>query len=355
MEEPPPPPPPPMPKEVPPTPPPELQKAKAGGLWPKEEEKTEEAPPTPAPPTPPAPEPVKEEPAQPTPPLIDLSVSDEKPAAEEKPAAAPEAPRVFHRAQTTVVEAAKPTAPPPPAAAVLQQFQPAQPEIIRQQPPTRVQRSETAPANMLAAVSAPSSSSQPNDDASSRLHARRGAVDNGPGAAFAAFLIAADTPSTIQCFTDLLASTNTPPNAGRAMLETLREKLLPTSSGARRSFLSSSRSGRRVARMPHRPPPRRRAVPCSSALSWEAALSAYDARSSSPCLGTRYSRSSSVRPSHGSMCCTYGIGSRMISPSWASKPSTRASSLRPTMPMSAPHSFSTRSLRSLYCWAFRFV
>ena len=52
-------------------------------------------------------------------------------------------------------------------------------------------------------------------------------MDNGPGAAFAAFLIAADTPSTIQCFTDLLASTNTPPNAGRAMLETLREKLLP--------------------------------------------------------------------------------------------------------------------------------
>ena len=90
--------------------------------------------------------------------------------------------------------------------------------------PARVQRAETAPSNMLAQVT---SSAGPPAAAQPRLNERRAAIKHGPGEAFTAFLIASDTSSTLQAFKDLLATTDTPPNAGRCMLETLRERLLP--------------------------------------------------------------------------------------------------------------------------------
>ena len=51
---------------------------------------------------------------------------------------------------------------------------------------------------------------------------RRDAIDNGPAAAFTAFLIAADTSTVLETFEELLSATGVPANSGRQMLEKLR-------------------------------------------------------------------------------------------------------------------------------------
>jgi hypothetical protein len=94
--------------------------------------------------------------------------------------------------------------------------------------PTRLYHAASAPPKMLAAVEGVDAlRPAPGEPVDSRLAVRRDAINSGPGDAFTAFLIAADTPSVLQSFKELLATTRTPANAGRMMLEKLRERLLP--------------------------------------------------------------------------------------------------------------------------------
>ena len=66
--------------------------------------------------------------------------------------------------------------------------------------------------------------------ATGRLAERRGGIAAAASAedAFAAFLIAADTTSVLESFRTLLGATGIPANAGRGMLEALRQRLLPS-------------------------------------------------------------------------------------------------------------------------------
>ena len=62
------------------------------------------------------------------------------------------------------------------------------------------------------------------------LAERRGGIAAAASAedAVAAFLIAADTTSVLESFRTLLGATGIPANAGRGMLEALRQRLLPS-------------------------------------------------------------------------------------------------------------------------------
>ena len=95
-------------------------------------------------------------------------------------------------------------------------------------PPTRIERAATAPANMLPECTAADPAAlAPSKSFDAGLANRRDAIDNGPAAAFTAFLIAADTSTVLETFEDLLGATGVPANSGRQMLEKLRVALLP--------------------------------------------------------------------------------------------------------------------------------